>query len=331
MSESDSFEFSCVTIPSPDPTALADLAILAESTGYDRYWVPDQEYDADPFLLLHDLANQTAMNLGLAVTNPFSRHPVQIARAWATLIHLDRRNKVQRDWVLALGMGNVNLVHRPLGFADAASSRRLVAAFGLIRALMAGEQVTPADDGFLVEPVSLGIDPAPCRLFLGTRGPKTLAQGAPHADGILAEGLFTPTLIDWTKTQAGLAVPSPHVCWQSVILLEADEPIPDSARDFTAMVIRTTAPTVLQLMGVSEHARNCARENRLTVADVADDDVRCFVACGTVDQLIGIVTAAMDAGATGWGSVFLGDDAQIAGTMQRFAQEVIAPIRRSSC
>ncbi|WP_432989590.1 LLM class flavin-dependent oxidoreductase [Dactylosporangium sp. CA-233914] len=324
------FEFSCTTIPSRQPAELRDLALAATRLGYDRFWVPDQELYADPFLLLNDIAAATPIHLGLALTNPFSRHPVQIARAMASLVHLDRRNPAQRSWVLGLGMGNVNLVLNPLGLGAGATTSRLVASISLVRALLAGETVQPAPDAFVHTALSLDIEPADCRIYLGTRGPKTLAAGGRVADGILAEALFRPELVRWTRQQAGLLPGDRHVSWQTVVILRPGEAIPEAVRHFAAMLIRTTAPAVLELMGVSDRARTRARERRLTPQDVTDDDVRRFVACGSTEEIAAMVMAAQDAGVTGWTAIFLGGAARIADAMHEFAEGVIAPVRARS-
>jgi hypothetical protein len=178
-------------------------------------------------------------------------------------------------------------------------------------------------------PLSLAIDPAECEIYLGTRGPKMLRAGAPAADGILAESLFRPELVRWTREQADLKPGGPHICWQTVTILEPGQPLPASARLFTAMLMRTTSPTVLGLLGVSERARARLRDGRLEADDISDDDVRRFIACGTTDEIAAVVAAARDAGITGWTSIFLGEPQQVIDSMRTFAETVISPIRQA--
>jgi alkanesulfonate monooxygenase SsuD/methylene tetrahydromethanopterin reductase-like flavin-dependent oxidoreductase (luciferase family) len=332
------FEFGCTAVPPTQPAALRELAAAAAAAatlGYDRFWVPDQEFYADPFVLLGDIAARTdvSFGLGLALTNPFSRHPVQIARSMASLVHLDQQastcGAAARRWVLGLGMGNPNLVLNPLGLGGSATTRRLVSAVSLVRELLAGRAVEPPWDGFVHAPVSLGIEAARCEIYLGTRGPKTLRAGARAADGILAEALFRPDLVRWTREQAMLPPGSPHICWQTVILLEPGQPLPESARRFTAMLVRTTTPAVLEMLGISERARTRARDGRLALEDVSDSDVRCFVVCGSPNEITQTVLRAREAGATGWTSIFLGDPRRILDSMRAFSDGVIRPVRQS--
>jgi alkanesulfonate monooxygenase SsuD/methylene tetrahydromethanopterin reductase-like flavin-dependent oxidoreductase (luciferase family) len=329
------FEFGCTAVPPREPAALRELTAAAATLGYDRFWVPDQEFYADPFVLLGDIAARTnvSFGLGLALTNPFSRHPVQIARAMASLVRLDHQESAggaaARRWVLGLGMGNPNLVLNPLGLGGNATTGRLISAVSLIRELLAGRAVEPPWDGFVRAPVSLGIEAAQCEIYLGTRGPKALRDGATAADGILAEALFRPDLVRWTREQAMLLPGSPHICWQTVILLEPGQPLPESARRFTAMLMRTTTPPVLEMLGISERAKARARAGCLGLEDVSDSDVRCFVACGSPAEITQTVLHAREAGATGWTSIFLGDPRRILDSMRAFSDGVIRPLRQS--
>src|SRR5712692_1695205 len=58
-----------------------ELYQWAEELGFDYAWVPDQQFYPDPFACLAAAALRTQrITLGLAVTNPYTRHPALIAR-----------------------------------------------------------------------------------------------------------------------------------------------------------------------------------------------------------------------------------------------------------
>lgn len=319
-------EFGCVALPETAATSLRDIGELADAVGYDRFWVPDQEFFADPFLILDDLAHRTTMDLGLAITSPFARHPVQIARAMASLVQL---HEPERNWILGLGKGNSNLVLGPMGVDDGANASRLVAGIGVVKALLRGEPVGPDQGGFVTSELRLGMDPVTCEVFLGTRGPLTLRRGAEAADGIIAESLFVPRMVSWVKEQvaSGDGAQKPHVAWQAVIVLDEGEPIPDSARSFTAMLMRTTARQVLDLIGITEETRAAISTRSLEAQRLPDEDVRRFVAIGTPQQLRATVLDAAEAGVTGWTSIFLGEKGRIRTQLRRFAEDVMHPVR----
>src|SRR4051812_25021185 len=59
---------------------------LAEQWGYDSAWLGDDIGGRDPFIALTSWATATkSIRLGVAVTNPYTRHPVSIAATAATL------------------------------------------------------------------------------------------------------------------------------------------------------------------------------------------------------------------------------------------------------
>jgi 5,10-methylenetetrahydromethanopterin reductase len=321
----DDFEFGAAVLPGQDPHELIAHAQNAEQLGYSRFWVPDQAFLPDPFLLLSRIAQRVSLDLGIALTSPFSRHPMQVARAMATVCHLDEG---QRSWVLGLGRGNSNLVLGPLGLDERATSRRLVSAIGLVKQLLRGEIVEAPADGFFTSPVALELEPVDCAVFVGTRGPQTLSAAGSVADGFITESLFVPELVRWVREKfEDEALLRPHVAWQSVVVLDPGQPIPESARHITAILMRTTAPSVLELLQVDPRVRALVASRTLAPSDVTDDHVRRFIAIGTPEQLHKTVLDAIGAGVTSWSSIFLGERHEVATTMRRFAEEVITPIR----
>lgn len=321
------FEFGCGALPSRQAPDLRPLAQAAADHGYDRFWVPDQELFPDPFLLLADLAEQVRIDLGMALTNPFSRHPVQIARAMATLIQTDDHRG--RDWVVGLGRGNTNLVLGPLGVADGATTARLADGAALVRRLLAGETVAPEETSFLSSPVGLDIDPVSCRVFGGGRGPKALTALVPATDGIIVESAFSAEALTWVRgLLADLdAAAKPHVVWQAVVLLEEGESIPESARHIAAMLIRTTTPSLLGRLGVTEQTRQAAAAKSVDPGKLPDEDVRRFLAVGTPAQIQERIIDGASRGATAWSSLFLPGRFSVSEQLAWFAEAVMTPAR----
>ena len=93
--------FSFSLVPSPPLSAFGETIARAESWGYDIAWVPDQGFMQDPFVALSYLTTcPENITLGIGVTNPFQRHPIQIARAAAALADLR-----PGGFILGLGAG----------------------------------------------------------------------------------------------------------------------------------------------------------------------------------------------------------------------------------
>ena len=65
---------------------LQEYARLAEMAGFESLWVTERYFHEETFALLGFLAGVTQrIKLGVAVTNPYTRHPALLAMASATL------------------------------------------------------------------------------------------------------------------------------------------------------------------------------------------------------------------------------------------------------
>src|SRR5690242_8020369 len=107
MSAARSITFALV--PGP-PRETAALVAEAEALGFDGVWLGDQGFGYDPFVTVAACAAATStIRLGVGLTTPFTRLPVQIARAVATL-----HDAADGRLALALGTGNIPHVLRPL-------------------------------------------------------------------------------------------------------------------------------------------------------------------------------------------------------------------------
>src|SRR5678815_2595029 len=82
-------------LPAYEPARLADLAVLAESTGFDDFWLADERFFREVYACLTLCALRTRrIRLGPCVTDPYSRHPALTAMAIATLDELSGQRAV---------------------------------------------------------------------------------------------------------------------------------------------------------------------------------------------------------------------------------------------
>jgi 5,10-methylenetetrahydromethanopterin reductase len=327
-------EFHVCVIPPSDPRVARHLATHAHELHFDRFWVSDQTFHADPFVLLADLAERTKIPLGLGVTNPYTRHPVQLARAMATIANL----YPERDWIFGLGTANPQHVLAPLGMSPKNGPRHVRVAIETIRRLTTGESVTVADPhlGFALDSVSLAIDPSRLSLYVGTRGPQMLEHAAGTvADGVLVEGQLTRPGIEWARAlldagsrQEGRACfDRPYVSWQLTQVLREGEAIPAHAREFATMLIASTAGATLERMGVPSEVAQLIKSGQLAASDVPPEEVAKFVAAGTAAEISRLVNMARDAGASAWAAVFTGPPEDAERAMTEFGRGVIARFR----
>src|SRR5215510_14369477 len=123
-------------LPAYEPARLADLAALAEDTGYDDFWLADERFFREVYACLALCALRTQrIRLGPCVTDPYSRHPALTAMAIATVDEISGQRAV-------LGLGAGVSGFRELGIARAKSGVALREAVEVIRELLAGKTVT---------------------------------------------------------------------------------------------------------------------------------------------------------------------------------------------
>ena len=332
--------FGVAFIPGMPYRTVIDLAREAEELGYDDLYVPDQTFHRDPFALLALCAERTQrIRLGLGVTNPFTRHPVQIARAAGLLAEVS-----EGRFALGLGAGNKPRVLAGFGLEQAGVLPRLREAVDVIRRLIAGETVSYESDTLTVRNVHLDFEPGhPIPVFLASRAPGVLALGGEIADAVMLEGLFTPTALEWALGRVGEGASRGSrtladletIAWQALVL--DDDPglaERESLQRWAALLIHTTRPDVLAQVGVSAEAINgvaadmAARDGlgEPSGAGVTGEDVRKLLLVGSPAQLRERVLELRERGVTSISCVLFGSPEEIALTMRRLAREVIAPL-----
>jgi 5,10-methylenetetrahydromethanopterin reductase len=123
-------------LPARPPAELAELAALAEDTGYDDFWLADERFFREVYGCLALCALRTRrIRLGPGVTDPYSRHPALTAMAIATLDEISCGRAL-------LGIGAGVSGFRELGIDVSRSAVAIREGIELIRALLAGQTVT---------------------------------------------------------------------------------------------------------------------------------------------------------------------------------------------
>lgn len=169
----------------------ARLIQQAESFGFDMAWCPDQGFMRDPFVSLAYTASQTRIPLGLAVTNPFARHPLQIARAAGTLADL-RENGI----MLGLGAGELVRMRRKMGAPEAPFVPTLRETLRVLRKLFAGERVSIDHPVFRLDGVALEFKPtANVPLYIASTSVEVFALAGEMADGVIVGDVADPDVM----------------------------------------------------------------------------------------------------------------------------------------
>ena len=162
------------TLPLRD---MPKLMKSAEEAGFDTGWFPDAQLRrniGDPYAMLGVCSAYTnRIRMGIAVTNPFTRHLSVTANAICTIDELSQGRAV-------LGMGAGDAAVRPLGQAPL-SAERCQTTIEQIKMLCGGEEIN-------LQGVPMKFDRARSRIppiYLAATGSRMLAVAGRSADGVI--------------------------------------------------------------------------------------------------------------------------------------------------
>src|SRR5574341_752220 len=182
-------------LPAYEPARLAELAALAEDTGYDDFWLADERFFREVYACLTLCALRTRrIRLGPGVTDPYSRHPALTALAIATLDEISNRRAV-------LGMGAGVSGFRELGVDASRSAVAIREAVELIRRLLAGETVTVKGEAVSFQEGRL--DFAPPRpavpIYVASQRAAGCRVAGRVADGAIMQGCVAEPLVSFFR------------------------------------------------------------------------------------------------------------------------------------
>jgi 5,10-methylenetetrahydromethanopterin reductase len=156
---------------------------LAEAAGFESLWVTERYFHEETFTLLGYLAAVTQRTkLGLAVTNPYTRHPALLGMASATLDRL-----CGGRFILGLGRSERGVIQDRLGLPYRQPRATLADTIAVLRRLLAGDQVTTSGGQSTLHNVRLAIQPVqhPLPIYLAAIGPQALRLAGAIADGVV--------------------------------------------------------------------------------------------------------------------------------------------------
>jgi 5,10-methylenetetrahydromethanopterin reductase len=182
-------------LPAQTPARLADLAALAESAGYDDFWLADERFFREVYACLALCALRTRrIRLGPCVTDPYSRHPALTAMAIATLDEISDRRAL-------LGIGAGVSGFRELGIDASRSAAAIREAIEIIRALLAGQTVTV--QGREVNFTDGCLDFAPPRadlpIFVASQRAAGCRVAGRVSDGAIMQGALAEPLVRFLR------------------------------------------------------------------------------------------------------------------------------------
>jgi 5,10-methylenetetrahydromethanopterin reductase len=178
-------------LPTHASTRLAELAQLAERTGYDFLWLADERFFREVYASLTLCALRTTrIKLGPCVTDPYSRHPALTAMAIATLDEISGQRAM-------LGLGAGVSGFRELGIAREQPAVAMQEAIELIRRLLGGETVIYEGRRIAFHDGRLDFTPGRSHvpIYVASQRPMGLRLAGRMADGAIMQGCVAEPLV----------------------------------------------------------------------------------------------------------------------------------------
>lgn len=301
-------KFSFSLVPSSPIAKFGDVITQAEDWGYDLAWVPDQGFMQDPFVALSYLTTRTEkISLGVGITNPYQRHPIQIARAAATLADLR-----PGSFKLGLGAGEKRRIRDRVGAPTGPFIDTISTTMQVLRDLFAGERVTVSNEVFSLDDVALEMKNLPqVPVFLATTHPDAFRAAGKYADGVIVGDVSDPAvmsqIIAWIREGAEAEGRDMKeisvVAWCATIVADDQEAVVEHLRrPVIGSAINGMHKVTRGLMGVApEHfpqIRAAKFDATLTLPESAipDDMVDRFAIAGPADYCAERILALRDVG-----------------------------------
>lgn len=331
----DDGRFDFAFIPGRPLAETVELIRLGERLGYRGAWIPDQGFHRDPFVVVaHAAAATSRIALGVGITSPWTRLPVQIARAAASVDEVSGRR-----FKLGLGTANVANVLTPLGLPLERPVGRIRDAMHIVRALLRGEKVEFESPDDVLHGIQLEFEPvrAEIPIYLGTRAPQMLALAGELADGVLIESLFNRDgfayvfdRIDHGAARSGRDLATlDAVSWQMVQVTDDADAAIAAQKPWLARTIQVGPVPALERIGIDPEVIRTvlghleAGDRDAAVAAVTDETVLCTMIIGTPEQVAERVDGVLRSRASSLSLLLLGGTDELATTLTRFAQEVL--------
>ncbi|HUI01058.1 MAG TPA: LLM class flavin-dependent oxidoreductase [Nitrososphaerales archaeon] len=181
---------------------MTNIAVKAESLGYESFWVHESLYQRDVVTYLASILSSTRrIRAASGAVNTFTRHPVTMAATFANLAELSEGRAV-----LGLGLGSFPTIpligFRVFPAAETKPLRRMREYVKIVRAVWSGEKVSFKGTFFTVNDLELGFKMVyPVPLYVASLFPMTLRFAGRAADG----AILSPTLatVEGTARMAG--------------------------------------------------------------------------------------------------------------------------------
>ncbi len=170
------------------PQRCVEAARAAETAGFEAIWFAENPFARGIVPAATACALATSrIAVGAGVFNPYSRHPSLIAMEIGALDEI-AGGRIR----LGIGSGIGSAIER-MGMSYARPLTAVAEAIAIVRALLAGEEVTRKGELFTLNRVRLDYVPrSDIAIYMAARGDRSLRLAGEIADGVLLSNMCTP-------------------------------------------------------------------------------------------------------------------------------------------
>lgn len=230
----------------------------AEELGFKLAFVADQTYFQDPFLIMSYWAAHTkTIKLLLGVTNPYTRHPVQVARSMGTLNDL-----TDGRVILGIGAGNRRELLLPMGQEQTAAAERTREMIVIVRDLLQGKKVEYRSEYVVADGVKLDWTPKnpDVPIYVAARGGLMLEVAGEVADGAIVGALVSDAGLDYAvgavkrgADRAGRSMDElTTMSWVSTVIDDNFSKVEERMKNSTAHIIGGAPLPLLKAIGLED-------------------------------------------------------------------------------
>ncbi len=231
---------------------LQRRARTAEELGFDHFWLADERLFRNVYVGLAAAAMATkAIQLGVSVTNPYTRHPAHTAAAIATVDELSGGRTT-----LGLGPGG-DLSH--YGLAKTRPSQAIRETVHIVRELTSGSQLSYRGELFSTDYALLGFPPPrQTPIYIAGRGPRILSLAGEIGDGVILGGFASEGGLRYALDRVRLGMSAAQRSWDSLdvvawvyVSVSAEAALARRAVQRIVMASIVTSRPVLGEIGIS--------------------------------------------------------------------------------
>lgn len=291
----------------PSTDEFLRLVTLAEEIGYSELWYTDIRFETDAYVNLALAAQRTRrIKLGPGVSDPYTRHPVLIATAMATLDQVS-------DGRVQVGLGTGSSL-ASIGLVQDRPVRALREAIELIRLVHSGEPVQYEGEIFKVTAGKLNFKPArpAIPIFVASHSRQVLKLSGRMADGVLLANMGRREAVDNAiaiirqgEAEAGREQGSVAIHLRLEACISEDEQgALNAVRRRLATRMTNTFPRwdYLEELGIEKtqalQDAAAARKPEAVAGQLSDADVRSSTLAGSVEQVTGHLSLLMNPAVT---------------------------------